>query len=255
MLADTTRQGSHNTDQVAFAKLPRLQNSTDAVACGLAADLAGVTAAILVLFSAFGLAISWRKNLTIIVWVTTLAGMGTAAALLVVLGAAVEGLPGPAVPGALVQAVTNHDEGQRGQHEEAGEGGGDAGVWIAVGTVGGILAVAGVVARNSIMLLSHYLHLMQHEGESFSKKMVIRGTKERLVPVLMTALAAGCAKVFMADPVASKLAVAETLAPPGQIVGVTVDTSNPTSMRDQIRSGGVLSSNASRRLRKKSSMF
>jgi hypothetical protein len=42
-----------------------------------------VTAAILVLFSAFGLAISWRKNLTIIVWVTTLAGMGTAAALLV----------------------------------------------------------------------------------------------------------------------------------------------------------------------------
>ena len=50
----------------------------------------------------------------------------------------------------------------------------------------------------------------------------------------MTALAAGCAKVFMADPVASKLAVAETLAPSGQIVGVTVDTSNPTSMRDQI---------------------
>jgi Cu/Ag efflux pump CusA len=62
---------------------------------------------------------------------------------------------------------------------------------ISIATLVGFIAVAGVAARNSIMLLSHYLHLMQHEGEEFTKAMVIRGTKERLVPVLMTALAAG----------------------------------------------------------------
>ena len=62
---------------------------------------------------------------------------------------------------------------------------------ISIATLVGFIAVAGVAARNSIMLISHYLHLMQHEGEGFTKQMIIRGTKERLVPVLMTALAAG----------------------------------------------------------------
>ncbi len=73
---------------------------------------------------------------------------------------------------------------------------------ISIATLVGFIAVAGVAARNSIMLISHYLHLMQHEGESFTKQMVIRGTKERLVPVLMTALAAGIGLiplVFAAD--------------------------------------------------------
>ncbi len=62
---------------------------------------------------------------------------------------------------------------------------------ISIATLVGFIAVAGVAARNSIMLLSHYLHLMAHEGEEFTPQMLIRGTQERLVPVLMTALAAG----------------------------------------------------------------
>ena len=62
---------------------------------------------------------------------------------------------------------------------------------ISIATLVGFIAVAGVAARNSIMLISHFLHLIAVEGENFTKEMVIRGTKERLVPVLMTALAAG----------------------------------------------------------------
>ncbi|XOV69869.1 MAG: efflux RND transporter permease subunit [Verrucomicrobiota bacterium] len=66
---------------------------------------------------------------------------------------------------------------------------------VSIATLVGFIAVAGVAARNSVMLISHYLHLMRHENEPFSRAMVERGTLERLVPVLMTALSAGLALI------------------------------------------------------------
>jgi Cu/Ag efflux pump CusA len=62
-----------------------------------------------------------------------------------------------------------------------------AGLGISLGTAVGLVTVFGISARNAILQLAHYEHLVEVEGSAWTPALVIRGANERLVPILMTA--------------------------------------------------------------------
>jgi HME family heavy-metal exporter len=83
-----------------------------------------------------------------------------------------------------------------------------AGLWIAsqplsVASMIGFITLAGIAARNGILKISHYINLALHQQLPFGPELVMRGSLDRMVPVLMTALSAGLALLpLLVDPAA-----------------------------------------------------
>ena len=69
---------------------------------------------------------------------------------------------------------------------------------LTVASMVGFISLAGIASRNGILLIAHYIHLVRHEGERFTATMIERAGKERLAPMLMTALCAGIALIPLA---------------------------------------------------------
>ncbi len=66
---------------------------------------------------------------------------------------------------------------------------------LSIATLVGLVALGGIASRNGILLLDHYLHLLREEGMTFGRELIVRAGRERIVPVMLTALTSGIALV------------------------------------------------------------
>lgn len=64
---------------------------------------------------------------------------------------------------------------------------------LSSGSLVGFVTVLGIAARNGILLVSHYRHLQTEEAQPFGLALILRGSGERLIPILMTAATAALA--------------------------------------------------------------
>lgn len=87
---------------------------------------------------------------------------------------------------------------------------------LSFGSLVGFITVLGIAVRNNITLIRHYKHLEQHEGESFGDQLIQRGTRERIGPILMTAITTGLA--FLPLVIFGNVAGSEILYPMAVIV-------------------------------------
>jgi CzcA family heavy metal efflux pump len=94
--------------------------------------------------------------------------------------------------------------------------GGLAGGSVSIGAILGFLAVLGIAARNGVTLIGHYRQLEKQLGEATSPELVLRGTKERFVPIAMTAIATALA--FLPFAVSGGSAGHEILQPMAVVV-------------------------------------